>query len=803
MKTYSYYLTVDLDATASRGGTTYCVLLFAVLSTLLHRYTGQKRCRPALRQQNRRLFKYLEADFSDNPSLTKLLEQLRLQTESLSSADRAILDKIAARDFLEFVLPACFMRKPAWSHITFMSPEYYKSGLSLICEPRHAEGLRLILKINGGVASPYTQEIMEQIAGHFQNLLSDMTTYPEKPVSALQMLSPEEINHLTVEWNGVVIPYEERCIHEFFEDQAERTPDAVALMFKDRRMTYRELNVRANTLAHSLCDLGAKPEVVVGIGMERSLQAAICVLAVLKSGASYTVIAPDFPPDRIRDVVSLSGAKTVLTSLEHASKFCDCGAKVLSVNVLSDAHENQNRPENIHSGVTVDNVAYVLFTSGSTGKPKGVVGIHRSIAHLFCFGRFGYMTGPDYDICCQNAPLGFLGAVSGLLLPLCCGLPVVIIPDGEERDPHTLAKIIDKTGISNLSMVPAMLKQLSSLGADAKKLLKTVKRVGVSGSVLDRDTITAFRRIMPQAMLMVGYASTEIGSVAFGHFVDLKHDGKKGPVPLGKPGPDIQVYILDRYMNPVPTGVPGELYIAADHMARGYAGQPELTAERFLPDPFIPGKRLFRTGDVMCFRPDGEVEYLGRADNQVKVRGFRVELGEVETIIATCPGVDEVVVIKNEQEKSQRLVAYVVKKPGVELNTAVLREYLEKRLPWYMIPSAFFLLRQMPLGANGKIDRYTMSLNRLERPTLENEYVSPKDGIEAELTEIWQMVLGVRDIGIHDEFLEIGGESLLAAVIAIKIYERFSVEIPLPLFFANLTIATLAEEISRIRAESD
>jgi acyl-CoA synthetase (AMP-forming)/AMP-acid ligase II/acyl carrier protein len=340
---------------------------------------------------------------------------------------------------------------------------------------------------------------------------------------------------------------------------------------------------------------------------------------------------------------------------------------------------------------------------------------------------------------------------------------------------------------------------MSTLGSAAKNLLKTVKRVGVSGSALERDTITAFQKIMPQAMLVVAYASTELGSVVFGHFVDLKNDGKKGLIPVGRTGPNARAYILDKYMNHKPIGASGELYIAADHIARGYAGQPELTAERFLPDPFVSGKRLFRTGDVMRFRFDGEVEYLGRSDNQVKVRGFRVELGEIESALAVCPGVGEAVVVKNEQEKSQRLVAYIVKRRGAELSAAALREYLQKRLPWYMIPSAFFLLKQLPLTANGKIDRYSLSLESLERPELENTYTPPKDGIESELTEIWQTVLGIDHIGIYDEFLEVGGDSLLAAVILEKIYERFSVEIQLPLFFSNLTIATLAAEISRIR----
>lgn len=787
-----------LAVLAQKRATTSCALLLAVTSSLIHRYTGQDCCRPGLRRKNGQIFRSLQLDFSTNPSLQELVEQSRVQIESLSSRNRGLWDEIAARNLLEFVLPAYFLRDSVLVHADPLGSEYYKHGLRLAWGLRRGSGLELTVS---GLRRFYSPEVLEQITGHLRNLLADMTAHPKRRVSNAPMLSPNEVHRLTVEWNGAVLPYEERCIHEFFEDQVVRTPEAVALRFQDKTLNYHELNVRANTLAHRLRDLGAKPDVVVGIGMERSLQAAVCIMAVLKSGAAYTVIAPDSPTPRMKDIVSLSGVKIVLAEVEYASRFAGLGAKVMAVDVLSDAPERQAFPENIDSKATVDNAVYVLFTSGSTGKPKGVVGIHRSIAHLFGFGRFSYA---EDDVCCLSAPLDFLGAVAGLLMPLGCGLPVVIVPDGQEKDPHALAEIIHRTGITNLTMVPALLKQLSTLGSRARNRLRSVRRVGLGGSALDRETIDVFCRILPQAMLSVGYASTEIGSVAFGHFVDLKKDGRKGPTPLGRPGPNARVYILDRYMNPVPVGVPGELYIAGDHIARGYAGEPELTAERFLPDPFAKAteKRLFRTGDIMRFRPDGEVEYLGRADNQVKVRGFRVELGEVESALLACPEVAEAVVVKNETEKSQRLVAYVVRKSGVRVGAEGLRDYLRERLPGFMIPSAFFFLRQMPLSSNGKVDRYALSQSRLERPALENAYASATSESQAELVEIWQTVLGVKRVGIHDEFLEIGGESILAAVIAEKIAEKFSVEIPLPLFYSNLTVAALAEEIARIRTQA-
>jgi len=789
----------NIAVVLKKRATTPCALLLAVSSGLLHRYTDQDFCCLGLRRLNKKIFRYVEIDFYGNPTLNKIIEHIRFQTGQLTYANQVVWNEYVSRDSFEFVFPAYFMRESAGVYADPRSAEYYRNGLCLTWEPHLETGLKFTLT---GHTRLYSKKLLEQIAEHLKNLLADMTAHPERRVSDIRMLSPEEIYRLIIEWNGAVIPYEERCIHQFFEDQAARTPDAIALHFEDRTLTYRELNIRANSLARRLRSLGARPEIVVGIGMYRSLQAAVCLLAILKSGAAYTVVDPDSPPARIKDIISLSSANIVLTDAACAPRFRGVDAKVLTVDVLSDAPECQSFPENFNSGVTVDNAAYVLFTSGSTGKPKGVIGIHRSMAHLYGFGRFSYITEPKPDVCCLNAPLGFLGAVSGLLMPLCCGLPVVIIPNGQERDPYTLAKIIHKNGINNITMVPSMLKQLFTLGTRAKSLLKSVARVGVSGAALDRDTITTFHKIMPRAALTVGYASTEIGSVIFGNFVDLENDGKKGPVPVGRVGPNVRAYILDRYMNLVPVRASGELHVAADYISRGYAGQPELTAERFVHDPFFPGKQLFRTGDVMRFRFDGKVEYIRRSDNQVKVRGFRVELGEIETVLTNCNGVSEAVAVKNEREKSQRLVAYIVKKPGAKLNASALHEYLLRRLPQHMVPAAFIFLEQMPLTANGKIDRYTLSLENLARPVLENAYAPPKDELEAELIEIWQSTLGVQNIGIHDEFLEIGGESILAAVIVEKIYESFSVEIPLPLFFSNLTVALLATEILRIRAES-
>jgi amino acid adenylation domain-containing protein len=447
--------------------------------------------------------------------------------------------------------------------------------------------------------------------------------------------------------------------------------------------------------------------------------------------------------------------------------------------------------------VKLENAAYITFTSGSTGKPKGVIATHRSLTVLSNLGRSMY-GGKSEEVFCLNSPLGF-SSVAHLLMCLCCGFPMVVIPNGQEKDPRVIALAVQQHKITNLSVMPSFLKQLFSLGDEGKMMLSSVERVALSGSEVTWDLIEPFRKMMPGAKLAAGYASSETCVVAFGNAIDLEGKQRSGRVSLGRPNRATQVLVLDQNMNPVPIGIPGELYISSSHLARGYIGQPAMTAEYFLPNPFgrSPGERMYRTGDIVRYRFDGEIEFLGRSDNQVKIRGFRVELEEIEAVLKNHAEIDDAAVVADKNEISDRLIAYIVKKGSAETDMAHLRQYTVQHLPYYMVPSMFIVLNRLPKTANGKIDRQALFSAPGKAVISNKQFESAGDSLQDALIEIWQMSIGVDRIGIRDEFLDLGGDSLIAAIIVMCIRERFDVEIPLSMFFEGLTIEMLAAEIVR------
>lgn len=608
-----------------------------------------------------------------------------------------------------------------------------------------------------------------------------------------QKLSPEEEARIHEWGNSPRQQYESKSVRELFEEQVSSTPEKIALRFLKETITYAKLNSHANRVAHYLRKFGAGPEVVVGVEMGRSIEAIICILGILKTGAAYAIMNPEYPISRLKEMVRDASIGLILSNSRSAGNTIYGEAHIINYKQLPD---NCEGIANIASNISLDNAAYVSFTSGSTGKPKGVIGIHRSISHLIGLSRFHYNEKLEQEVCCLNAPLSFGSTVAMLFMPLCCGFLLVVIPDGDEKDPRKFARAVQENQITSLTMVPSLISQLCSLGDVARAMLKSVRKVALAGAAVTQDLMDKVRSLMPQAQIVIGYAASEIGAVAV---AGPEGGDWKESILLGRPAHDTQIYILDHDMNLVPIGVPGELCVASSHLARGYIGRPELTAERFVPNPFgcSAGERLYRTGDLVKFRSDGQVEYLGRLDTEVKVRGFRVELTEIESALARYEAIEEAVVIGDGRESSQRLVAYVVRKREKEANVTAIRKYLQERLPDYMVPSLFVFLDSLPLNPHGKVDREALPLRGADRPVVDGQYEGPRDFVEAAVTHIWETALGFEQIGIHDDFLDIGGDSLIAALIASEIRERFAVEIPLPLFFENLTIADLATEISR------
>jgi amino acid adenylation domain-containing protein len=614
-----------------------------------------------------------------------------------------------------------------------------------------------------------------------------------KPV--VHVVNDSEKTAIIERGTGPTIEVADRCAHHFFEEQAVKNPNATALICGKEKLTFGELNEKANVIGYFLKESGIVPESIVGIGMERSIEAIVCILAVFKSGAAYTIVDPDYPAVRINEILSESKASLLITKLSLKEKFGCAETRIVEYEQFEA--DGRGNTANVVSSVNVNNAAYVTFTSGSTGKPKGVIGIHLSITTMLDLSKFMYAQNVSTEVGCLLSPLGFGASVGAIFLPLCNGIPLVVIPEGEEKDPYKFACHIGENRITSFVATPALVKLLCSLNDESKKLLQSVKRVGIGGSEITPDLIRSVWQVMPQVRISVGYSGSEIAGAAFGKFIDGEEDIKDERIPLGsQPGPNVQTYILGEDMNILPIGVPGELYVASPYLSRGYIGRPDLTEKRFLRNPFTDSadfNRMYKTGDIMRYRPDGNVEYIGRADSEVKIRGFRVEIEEIESVLRNHPAIEESVVTIDKGKNSERLVAWVVFKSESEADIPELRQHIKKFLPAYMVPSVFIFTKQLPLNANGKVDRMALSFDAAERTT--SDYEAPRNQLESSVADIWSSILEQEKIGIHDDFLDLGGDSIQAGLISMKIRECFNVEIPIIMFFEDMTVAILAEEI--------
>ena len=652
----------------------------------------------------------------------------------------------------------------------------------------------------------YHDELIRQMARHFKNILSDMTERPSVPIKDIRMLDRKEIAAILERGAGPLVKTGKKCAHQLFEEQTAKNPKAAALICDKQKMSYEELNSRANVIGHYLQNLGVGPESVVGIGMERSIEAVVCILAIFKAGATYTIVNPEYPAARIEEMLSDAKISLLITKSSLKANFGTEGLRIIDYNQFACCPKDNT--VDVVSYVTVDNASYISFTSGSTGKPKGIVGIHLSIATLLYYSQFFYKENSSGEAGALLSPLSFGASVGTMFTPLCAGIPLVVIPYGEEKDPYKFACRIYEHKITFFIMTTALARQLCGLNDEGIKLLQSVRHVGIGGSEVTPELLRAVKRIMPNVTITAGYAFSEIGTAAFDRFIEdadltLKENER---IPLGLPGPNTRAYILDRDMNIVPVEVPGELYISAPYLSRGYIGMPDLTEQRFLPNPFtdsVDFKRMFRTGDMLRRRFDGEFEYIGRVDSEVKIRGYRIETKEIEAILRNHGEIEEAVVTVDKGKFTERLVAWVVRKPETETDVPELRQYIKKSLPDYMVPSVFVFLKQLPLNLNGKIDLASLSFDAAERSSGTGNYKGPRNQLESIIADIWCEILEEEKIGIHDDFLDIGGDSIQAGLISLEIRDRFNVEIPIIMFIEGMTIATLSEEIYHIQENSE
>jgi amino acid adenylation domain-containing protein len=624
---------------------------------------------------------------------------------------------------------------------------------------------------------------IERMAAGFRTFLEAALAEPERTIGTLPILGEEERRQVLVDWNRTEARYPtDRCIHELFEAQVARTPDAFALEFERERLTYGELDRRANRLARRLRALGVRPEERVALLLHRSPEMLIAILAVLKGGGAYVPLDPWYPVDRLAFLIGDAGATILLTQRRLAEVCRSLAPTVVEVDDGVDPDEIADRPT---SPVAPHNAAYVIYTSGSTGTPKGVVVCHSSVCNHLHW-RHEYFRMGAGDRLLQVASYCFDDSIWEFFEPLTVGACVVMM---RRHDTAHLASLIADHEITAVCLVPSLLRTF--LDEDLSECTR-LRRVSTGAETLPVDLVERhFQRL--DAELYNGYGPTE-ATVAVTYWKCEAPVGRSS-VPIGRPIGNTRIYVLDERLQPVPIGVAGELHIGGACLARGYLNAPEVTAERFITDPFSvdPGARLYKTGDRARYLPDGNLEFLGRLDNQIKLRGFRIEPGEIETALAQHPAVGEAVVAAAESPGiGRQLVAYVVFRDGAAAATGELRAFIAKRLPDYMIPSAFVALDAMPLGQNGKIDR--RALRPPERPNVESppNFVAPRTPLEQQLAAIWVEVLGVERVGPDDNFFELGGHSLAATQVISRMRKAFDVDLSLRSFFEAPTLSAMA-----------
>jgi amino acid adenylation domain-containing protein len=648
---------------------------------------------------------------------------------------------------------------------------------------------------------------VRRLVDHFEVLLEGVVADPARRISDLPLLTSRERQRLLREWGGAGKEFpRDESLHELFERQAARTPDAVAVRYEDERLTYRELDARADKLAARLRRLGVGAESRVGVLLERSINLVSALLGVLKAGAAYVPLDPEYPHERLRFMLEDSGAEVLLTTGELRGRLEGHAAKVVLVDEESGGDE-EGVASHGRAGVSGGNLAYVIYTSGSTGRPKGTLVEHGNVVRLMKATR-EWFNFDERDVWTLFHSYAFDFSVWEMWGALLHGGRLVVVPYEISRSPRAFFELLCDEGVTVLNQTPSAFRQLSdaalSYGGGKEHSLRAVI---LGGEALElRSLVPWFERHgeeRPRLVNMYGITETTV-HVTY-RPLTLKDAREASGSLIGRPIPDLSLYVLDANLEPTPSGVAGELHVGGAGLARGYLNRPGLTAERFIPNPFAErgGERLYRTGDVGRFLREGEVEYLGRADQQVKVRGFRIELGEVEAAIRSHEVVrDCCVVPRVEAGGGRRLVAYVVGEGGRPVGAAELRESLRASLPEYMIPSAFVTLDALPLTANGKLDREALPEPGQERDdTAFGEFVAPSTAFEEVVAGIWSEVLGVEQVGVNDNFFDLGGHSLLAMQLLARVREVLGVELRLRNFFEAPTVAEWAREIERKMSE--
>ncbi|HEY0603973.1 MAG TPA: amino acid adenylation domain-containing protein, partial [Herpetosiphonaceae bacterium] len=834
----------QLTALSQQSGCTLFMTLLAVWQVLLSRYSGQldiavgSPVAGRLHSETEPLIGFfvntlvLRTDLTENPGFRALLEQVRRTTltafdHQMVPFDRLVEELQPERSLSHTPLVQTMFTLQNFGAETIsaaglaISPLVFESKIAkfdlMLTLSEHPDGLNGELEYSTDL---YRAPTIERMIGHFHTLLTAICANPDQPVLSLPLLTAPEREQLLATWNTTAVSYPQaQSLVALIEAQVERTPDAVAVEFEQTRLSYHELDRRANQLAHHLRQLGVGPDVRVGVCVERSPEMVVGLLGVLKAGGAYIPLDPEYPIERLHYMLEHSQAPVLLTQQSLADQLPGAAHVIrLDAEWETIARQPATAPA---VAVQPDNLAYVIYTSGSTGRPKGVMISHRSLINHMQWMIEAFPLA-EHDRVLQKTPFSFDASVWEFYAPLLTGARLVMARPGGHQEIDYLIDTIARRGITTLQVVPSVLKVLLEHGLDT---CASLTRVFCGGEALAAELVARFfERMSAELINLYGPTEATIETLTW----PCSADQRQQAIPIGRPISNVQAYILDAHQHLVPSGVPGELYLGGVSLARGYLNRPDLTAEKFVLDPFshAAGARLYRTGDLARYREHGVIEYLGRIDHQVKLRGFRIELGEIESVLRQHEAVRDAVVLP----QNERLVAYVV---GEQKNKGTkeqehkgstmtplllpqrekglgdeglltnqregLRAFLATRLPDYMIPAVFISLPELPLTPNGKLDRKALPRPEDQPGDRESAYVAPTTELEQKLAAIWQGVLNVERIGIHDSFFDRGGHSLLATQVVSRLRDTLEIELPLRALFETPTIAGMSQRIEATR----
>ncbi len=809
-------LTHQLKQLSQRTGSTLYMTLLAVFAVLLSRYSGHQDLVIGSPVANRKRSEIesligffinllaLRVDLRGNPSFLELLGRVRqVALDAYANQDvpfERVVEAVQPERNLSysplFQVLLILQNTPANSldfpglAVTPLRVDHGTSKYDLTLMVEETEtGLVADFEYNGDLFDAAT---ITRMTGHFQTLLRAIVCDPEQPISALPLLTETERYQLLVEWNDTALAYpQDRCIHQLIEAQVERTPDKTAIVFEQESLTYRELNQRANQLAHYLRSQGVGPDSLVGICVERSLEMVVGLLSILKAGGSYVPLDPAYPRERLALMIEDSQLPLLITQQALRNQFAEPNVQVICLDADWPAIA-QHSNENLDSGVTPENLAYTIYTSGSTGKPKGVQICHRTAVNFLHSMRFAPGL-TEQDVLLAITTISFDIAVLELYLPLMVGAQIVLATRAVASDADRLAETLTQAGVTVLQATPATWRMLLGGGWQGDRRLKML----CGGEAMPRDLADQLLEKGGELWNMYGPTETTVWSAA------CQVRPGKGTVPVAGPIANTQIYVLEEFsdrqtisLRPTPIGIPGEVHIGGEGLARGYLNRPGLTAERFVKDPFRnqTGARLYKTGDLARYRPDGTLEFLGRIDHQVKLRGFRIELGEIESLLNQHPSVKQAVaIVREDVPGDQRLVAYLTIRGNASPTPLELRQFLKQKLPGYMVPAAFVILEALPLTPNGKVDRRALPVPELSLSEGDrSDFVPPRDELERRLVEIWETVLKVKPIGIRDNFFELGGHSLSAVRVWAQVEKLLGKTLPITTLLQSPTIEDIA-----------